>query len=316
MTEKIDFSPQKFAIIGAGPVGCIVAASLARGGYDVTLCDIVHSRIESAVEKGITIEGAMNFVQKVSRVCTKIDDLASINPDVIILSPKANALHLIVSALESFHKEGMYVVSWQNGIDTETEIAEVLGRKATMRAIVNYGCNLLDPCKVRMTFHHPPHRIQELESESKGAAIAIAKALSKGGLLTERTDRIISMVWKKSVLNASISPVCAVTGLNMAQTMNDPIIFQIVSSLLKECIKVARSNEINLGWDFYPRAIKYLKSAGTHRPSMLIDIESKRKTEIDFINGKFIEYGELANVNTPYNNTLRALIKGLESQHR
>ena len=113
-----------------------------------------------------------------------------------------------------------------------------------------------------------------------------------------------------------MNPVCAVTGMTMSETMNDPIIFQIVSSLLKECIRIARANEITLGWDFFPKAINYLQTAGNHKPSMLLDIEDNRKTEIDFINGKFIEYGQQVNIETPYNSTLRALVKGLESKNK
>ena len=69
-----------------------------------------------------------------------------------------------------------------------------------------------------------------------------------------------------------------------------------------------------LGWDFYPHAIEYMGNAGDHKPSMLMDIEANRRTEIDYINGKFVDYGEQTGVPTPYNNTLRALVKGLESK--
>jgi 2-dehydropantoate 2-reductase len=109
-----------------------------------------------------------------------------------------------------------------------------------------------------------------------------------------------------------MNPVCAVTGLTMAQAMNDPIVFQIIDSLVKECVSVARGNEIDLGWDFYPHAMEYMGKAGDHKPSMLIDIENKRRTEIDFMNGKFVEYGRQAGLETPYNKTLRALVKALE----
>ena len=104
------------------------------------------------------------------------------------------------------------------------------------------------------------------------------------------------------------------TGVTMAQAMTDPIVYQIVDALVKECVKIARANEISLGWDFYPHAMEYMGNAGDHKPSMLMDIENKRRTEIDLINGKFIEYGAQAGIETPYNNTLRALVKGRESQ--
>lgn len=307
-----NFHPRSFAVIGAGPVGCIVAAFLAKGGHDVTLCDVVPELVKPALDPGIIIEGVENLQQTVSRICTSVDDLADHLPEVIFIAVKANVLPLIASAVESFYKDGMYVVSWQNGIDTALELSRTLGRKPIMRAVVNYGCMLSEPCRVHMPFHHPPHYIQELHLESKNATVTIAEILSTCGLATYCTDQIVSMVWRKTIMNASMNPVCAVTGMSTSQAMNDPIIFQIIDALIKECVNVTRANEISLGWDFYSYAMEYMKETGSHKPSMLVDIEKKRRTEIDFMNGKFVEYGERTGIDTPYNKTFRALVKALE----
>ncbi len=314
MSDASSFSPQSFAVVGAGPVGCIVACFLAKGGYEVTLCDVIPDLLAPALDPGIILEGAENMQHKVSRTCTTVDELADVNPDAIFITVKANALPLIASAIEGFHRKGMAIVSWQNGIDTELELAKILSKTCVMRAVVNYGCGLVGPAHVRIPFHHPPHYIQELDPESRDAAVAIAQVLSKCDLTTEHIDNIISMVWRKSVMNACMNPVCAVTGLTMSRAMNDPIVFQIVDALVKECIQVARSNESDLGWDFYTHAMEYMGNAGDHKPSMLMDIEASRRTEIDYINGKFIEYGERTGTATPYNRTLSALVKGLESK--
>ncbi len=312
MKQESGFVPKSFAIIGAGCVGSIVAAFLAKAGYEVTLCDVFPDLLKQATDPGILIEGAENFQQKVARTCTNIDDLAKFKPDVIFIMVKANALPLIASAIKEFQREGMYVVSWQNGIDTELVLADALGKKAVMRAVVNYGCGLVKPGHVTMAFHHPPHYIQELDPSSKDATIAIAAALSKGGLATERVDDIVSKVWYKGILNSCMNPVCAVTGYTMSQAMGDPIVFQVVDALVKECVKIARANEIQLGWNFYNEAIEYMSTAGNHKPSMLIDIENKRRTEVDFMNGKFMEYGQKAGIETPYNTIIRSLVKALE----
>jgi 2-dehydropantoate 2-reductase len=309
MNDNSDFSPQSFAVVGAGPVGCIVAAFLAKEGHEVILCDVIPDLLSPALDPGIIIEGAENLQEKVSKTCTNIDELPNYDPDVIFITVKAHALPLIASSIEGFYREGMVVVSWQNGIDTELVLAKTLGKGPVMRAVVNYGCGLIGPAHIRMPFHHPPHYIQELDPASQQQAISIAEILSQCGLTTEHTDQIVSMVWRKSAMNACMNPVCAVTGLTMSRAMNDPIVYQIVDALVKECINVARANEINLGWDFYPHAIEYMRNAGDHKPSMLMDIEANRRTEIDFINGKFVEYGARTGVETPYNKTLSALVK-------
>ena len=73
MNDKTEFNPQSFAVVGAGPVGCIVAAFLAKGGHEVILCDVVPSLLKPALDPGIIIEGAENLQQKVSKTCTNID---------------------------------------------------------------------------------------------------------------------------------------------------------------------------------------------------------------------------------------------------
>ncbi|MEI6205838.1 MAG: 2-dehydropantoate 2-reductase [Desulfuromonadales bacterium] len=313
MKKKSCYKPKKFAVIGAGPVGCIVAAFLSKGGYEVTLCDVVPALLEPALHPGILIEGIDNFQAKVARVTTRVDDLAKDHPDVVIVTVKATALPLIASALESFAGEGRYVVSWQNGIDTERVLSTTLGARSVMRAVVNYGCTLLKPGHIHMAFHQRPHYLQELDSNSREAAVGICSVLTGCGLDTHHTDQIRNMVWSKAVNNSSMNPICAVTGKTMFDVINDPILFNLVDSVLKEGVAVARANEFILGPDFYPDTISYIRNAGHHKPSMLQDIVAGRRTEIDFINGKIIEYGVRAGMATPFNTTLRSLVKALET---
>jgi 2-dehydropantoate 2-reductase len=120
------------------------------------------------------------------------------------------------------------------------------------------------------------------------------------------------MVWRKAVLNACMNPICAVTGKTMAEVINDPILFHLVDALIKEGVSVSRANEFRLGTDYYPYCIDYIRNAGHHKPSMLQDIEAGRRTEVDYINGKIVEYGAQAGVPTPYNTMIRGLVKALE----
>lgn len=312
MMNNSTFHPKRFAVIGAGPVGSVVAAFLSKGGYEVTLCDVIPALLEPALDPGILIEGVDHLQAKVAKTTTSVDDLADDPPDVIFVTVKATALPLIASALESFVGEGRYVISWQNGIDTEQVLAKHLGNKLVMRGVVNFGCVPIKTGRIRLAFHHRPHYLQELDPESKDAAIRICNVLTECGLDTKHTATITDMVWRKSVLNACMNPMCAVTGMTMVEIINDPITFNLVDALIKEGITVARTNEFSLGSNYYPFAINYIKDAGNHKPSMLQDIEAGRRTEIDYINGKIVEYGQQAGIPTPYNNMIRGLVKALE----
>ncbi|HSE14915.1 MAG TPA: 2-dehydropantoate 2-reductase N-terminal domain-containing protein, partial [Candidatus Deferrimicrobium sp.] len=225
------YRPKRFAVVGAGPVGAIVAAFLAKGGYDVTLCDVVPSLLEPALDPGILIEGTDALRAIVARTTTSVDDLLGDPPDVMILAVKATALPLIASTLEGFGAEGRYVVSWQNGIDTERILAKYLGAEFVLRAVVNLGCVPLGPAHVRIAFHHRPHYLQELDPRAAAAAVGISEVLTACGLDTHRTDQIQHMVWRKAVLNACMNPICAVTGRTMAEIISDPILFHLVDVL-------------------------------------------------------------------------------------
>jgi aldehyde:ferredoxin oxidoreductase len=317
--ENATFEPRKFAVIGAGPVGSIVAAFLAKGGYEVTLCDIDMKLLEPALNRGIVIEGTDTLQAKVARITTRIEDLQSDPPDVIVVAVKAIALPAVASALRGFadaagKSGGPYVISWQNGIDTELLLAQQLGNRPVMRGVVNLGCVPIEPGRVRIGFHIRPHHIQELDPRSRDAAVAICKVFTECGLDTLHSEEIRDLVWRKAILNGCMNPICAVTGKTMAELIEDPILFHLVGALIKEGVSVARANEYALGSGFYPYCIDYIKSAGHHKPSMLQDIEAGRRTEVDFINGKIAEYGAQAEVPTPYNTMIRGLVKAMESK--
>jgi len=306
------FTPNRIAVIGAGPVGCVLAAAFANAGHEVTLCDLVEELLDPARDPGIRIEGALQISGRVAHTVTSLDALGDDPPELIFVSSKATALPLIASAMQSFHRPGLYVVSWQNGLDTERVLADHLGAEWVMRAAVNFGVTLLEPAHVNVGFHHPPHWLQESHESGKPVAAAVCKLLTDAGLPTRHAERLVDQVWQKTILNAALGPVCAVTGKTMSQALRDPFLFDLVEKLVKEGISVARANEVHLGWDYYRYAMNYLKSAGDHKPSMLVDIESGRITEAEFINGQIAVYAEMAGLEAPYNTMMRALVKSLE----
>jgi len=310
------FSPQRIAIIGAGPMGCVLAAAFSAAGREVILCDLDQELLVPAKSPGIRIEGALQLSGAVAHTAPSIDALAPFRPELIFVASKATASPLIASALETIHRPGTFVVSWQNGLDTERVLAEHLGWEWVMRAVVNMGANLLEPGGVKVSFYQPPHWLQETHESSRPAAAVVCGLLNEAGLTTGHADRLIDKVWQKVILNTALAPICAVTGKTMAQALRDPFLYDLSEKLIKEGITVARANEIHLGWDFYRYAMNWLKECGDHKPSMLVDIESGRITEAEFICGRIAAYAEMAGREAPYNLMMRALVKGLESRER
>jgi len=142
----------------------------------------------------------------------------------------------------------------------------------------------------------------------------MAEMMSEAGLQTQFTADIKRYEWEKVILNAALSPVCALARKPMKDMMDLEITESLVEDLLREGIEVAEATGVTFDEGFFEHCVQYLKKAGYHKTSMHQDIERGSPTEIDWLNRKIVEYGRAHGVKTPYNLTITALVKGLEME--
>jgi 2-dehydropantoate 2-reductase len=206
----------------------------------------------------------------------------------------------------------MTFVSLQNGIDTEDFIANVFGKENTLRIVINYAGNIIESGKIRYSFFNPPNYLGMIDPAAEKRARELAGSITASGLDTSFTDDIKRYEWIKAILNAALSPVCALTRRTMKQMMDQEDTRQLAREILREGKAVAEACGIQLEPDFIEKGVGYLDKTGHHKTSMHVDLELGNPTEIDFINGKIVEYGRLKGVPTPYNSAIVALIKGSE----
>ncbi len=309
--------PKSIAVIGAGPVGQVVACRLLDGGHKVTLVDVSATVRDRLNRRGISLVGAIELAVPAPVAATAaIDDISDVTLDLVVLAVKAPILPLVCSAVAETTSEETTVLSWQNGIDTERAMARYIAGERIVRGVINYGVSLEQDGRVRVVFHHPPHYVKEFSDNGQRRAEAVASLFSGAGLPTERSENLVGMVWKKAILNAGLNALCALTGLDLASAWHDAYAAQLARRIMQEGIRVARANEILLGWDYYRWAQSYLAAAGPHKPSMLVDREAGRLSEIDSINGKIVEYGDIAGIPTPYNETVLSLLKAIEAKEQ
>ena len=121
--------------------------------------------------------------------------------------------------------------------------------------------------------------------------------------------------WRKVIFNAAMNPVGALTGLTHGRVCEDPALRRLVSGLVDEGKAVAAAQGITLDAD--PEALIDHAArpdvAYGHKASMLQDVEARRLTEIDFLNGGIARFGRELGVPTPTHDTITALIKGVEA---
>jgi len=309
----------KFGIVGVGPVGSIMGAHLANAGHEVTLVDILKDHLDEIKKTGLSITGyrEMNASFSPENICYSIEELREKDVDIIFIAVKAALLKRILPLLADVVNPNTIFISLQNGLDTEEIIAETFGKENTLRIVVNYAGNLLENGKVRMSFFNPPNYIGMIDPSAEKNAKKLAKVITAADLETVFTRDIKKYEWEKIILNSALSPVCALTKRTMKQMMELPETRELVRLLLVEGIEIAAANNITYDDDFLDHCMAYLDNAGHHKTSMHVDMEAGRRTEIDFLNGKIVEYGNLAGLPTPYNSTIVALIKGSEiSEHK
>ena len=302
----------KTAVIGAGPIGSILGAYLARTKHQVTMVDVLKDRLESIRKIGITVAGVVNFQTNVSDVTHKISDLKKLALDYIFICVKASALPAILRGVKSAAAKHTVIISFQNGLDVEQEVGAALGKHRVLRAVINYAGNIMPEGQILMSFFNAPNYIGGLSAESNLLAEKTAKFLTETGLTTKFTSEIRKYTWEKTVLNAALAPVCGLTHLKMNEAMALPQTRMLAQEILREGIAVAKANGYDLGKKFYSEGVEYLNKTGAHKPSMLIDIEAHNGTEINYMNGKIVEYGLAKKIPTPYNEILTTLVRGLE----
>ncbi len=307
-----NYSGLKISIIGAGPSGGILATYLAKNGEYVILVDILKNRIDAIRKNGLTISGFVEMHSEIPHLCYSISELAPYKPDVLFIAVKTSALRKVIEEIQKIWHPGMKVISYQNGLDNELLLAETFGSENVLRVVINYAGNVVGDANIEMTFFNKPNFVGIVSEHAKNFATRIVNLMTEAELGTEFTENIKWHTWKKTILNSSMSPLCALTEMTMHEALGFPETRILVEEALKEGILVAKADGYDYGADFFDTCMVYLSKGGHHKPSMCADLENRCLTEIDFLNKKIIEYGEKYNIPTPYNLALTHLIKARE----
>jgi len=305
-------------IIGLGPVGSILAAHLAKSGVDVVVEDVAKKVLTEIKRDGLRVSGIRELSARISKTANSMVELVEFEPDIVFVATKACFLKAVLAELKSVYKAGMKVVSFQNGMDNERIIAESLGVDAAYRVVINYAGNLENLGHARMNWFQPPNYVGAFKRGrymTDGTTKYVAELLTACGLETEEASDIKRHVWVKVILNAALCSVCGLTGQTMKGAMDFDFSRDLAVKVLEEGLRVAERDGYDFGEDSLNEFTKYLEKGGAHKPSMLVDVESRRRTEVDFLSGAIVRYGERYGVETPVNLVLTGLLTALEDNY-
>ena len=142
----------------------------------------------------------------------------------------------------------------------------------------------------------------------------LAEACTRAGMPAQAVEDARGPQWRKVIFNAATNPVGALTRLTHGRVCEDPGLRRLVSGLVDEGKAVAAAQGIVLDADpedLIDHAAKPEVAYG-HKASMLQDVEARRPTEIDYLNGGIVRFGEEHGIPTPLNRAIWSLVKGLE----
>jgi len=299
-------------IIGMGPVGSTLAVHLIEAGADVKCCDIDPQKVDKMKKSGIHLKHAITKSIEHAEVCYSIQELAMYDIDIVIIATKAPSLTHVVNHLKEIDDSKFFILCAQNGIDNETIPSSVFGEERVLRMVINYAGNMSNKNTAHVSFFNPPNYIAALLPLGEDMAKQLCALFNLSGLESEIPEDIQDYVWEKAILNAALSAICSITRRTMKDVMDFPQTLELVEAIIDESVRVAEMESIDLGKKFRRFCIRYLKNAGHHRPSMLTDLENGRRTEIDWLNGKIVDYGKKHYLPTPLNQSVTALVHMLE----
>jgi 2-dehydropantoate 2-reductase len=299
----------KICIVGCGAVGSLFAAHLAKGGeVEVWAYDVWKEHTDAIREHGLRISGAADFTANLHATS---DPRELPRCDYGIVATKA--IHTRSAIAQTAHAFGdtSAVCSVQNGVGNEEILAEHVKyviRGTTFPAghpiaagHIGYdikGDTWIGPFEPT---HTPMTRVEEL-----------AGLMTRAGMNTVGLPDARGAQWTKLIFNASTNPVGALTLLHHGAATRFSPTGKLFEDLITEGEAVAKALKIELHGDPRQMVQKGASAPGKHRASMLQDVLAKRQTEVDFMNGAIVKWGEQAGVPTPLNRALWELVKGLE----
>jgi 2-dehydropantoate 2-reductase len=299
----------KICIVGCGALGSVIAGHLARlEDVEVHAYDVSEKHTRAIVERGLRISGAVEFTAQLHAT----SQASEIPPcDFGIFATKS--IHTRAATEQTAHIFGnsSAVCSVQNGLGNEEIISERV--RYVIRGAAGFGVHMQGPAHAVLEFNG---EIWTGPFEPSGTPYSMVEQLAaianRAGLHFAPMHDARGAQWTKLVFNAAANPVGALTGLHHGAAARFAPTAAMYEAILQEGEAVARALGITLHTD--PRQIS---EEGANAPtkrnaSMLVDILSRRPTEIDFINGAIADLGEKLGVPVPMNRAMWRLIKGLE----
>jgi 2-dehydropantoate 2-reductase len=264
-------------------------------------------------DEGLRVSGRHDFTARVT-AASDPHDLPDF--DLGVLATKATGVEPAAAALAGRFPEAT-MMTVQNGLGAE-EIVRAHGDWPLVSAVtfmsgtkhsdthVEY---ILDtPTWLGPYGETPYERVQE-----------IAQLLVDSGLKAEALPDLLPAQWSKLIFNATVNGVAALTGLphdgHFAAEADLADLGHLVHGLVDEGKRIAAAAGVELHDDPWEMNVLATKHGSAHYPSMLEDVEARRPTEVELINGALVREAQRTGVEAPLQTAVYRLVKAREASY-
>jgi len=314
----------KIAVIGAGAIGTLVAGYLKEKGVDISL--VGHAPAVEAVRAGgVHILGVRGNLNVKIDIAQRLD----YSPDLAILTTKTQDIYSAIEDNRTFLEDAT-ILTAQNGIRADEFLARCLPKENIVSSIVMFGATYLEPGKVVHNFEGG-WIIGRMFGKNDALVSEISALCQKAFPVTVSED-LKGMKYLKIFVNAN-NCIAAILGVSMQEAFSDINISRISIAIWKEGLAIMNKAGVHLlSLPDFPlerlvkltslpidEAAKIFSGIMTNLSkeplygSILQSIRRKRDSEINYINGEFINLAKEKHLAAPLNEKLVELVYRVEA---
>jgi 2-dehydropantoate 2-reductase len=302
----------RVVVAGAGAIGSLLAAHLARVA-EVTVLTRRGEHAAALREQGLRVSGRADLTAELEAT----DDPAALpEAELVILACKGTDLEPLAARLEG-RLAGATVMTIQNGLGAE-EVVAAHGSWPLLSAVTFMSGTRHDDAHVEYVLDTATW-IGPYRETTEADARRVAELLEAAGLKAEAFRDLRPAQWSKLVFNATVNGVAALTGLphdfHFAETERLSDLGHLVRDLVDEGKAVAAAAGIDLHDDPWEMNVLATRRGHRHFPSMLEDVEARRPTELESINGSLVREARRLGVPAPLQAAVYRLVKAREASY-
>jgi 2-dehydropantoate 2-reductase len=302
-------------VLGAGAIGSLVGARLQEAGTSVTLVGR-QAHVDAVGANGLLVRS----LDGERRVQLATSTQLAGSPDIILLTVKSQDVVEACREIARVPSEAT-VVTMQNGVRSDAEAADVLGRRRVVGCVMNISATYLEPGVVEQ---NTPGRFQVGAPfpEASDRVPAVADLLSKA-FRTEVVPDIARARWTKLMSNVN-NAIMAITDLPIGKALRDRGLARLAVATIRESVKTVQLAGHGLDQSsrartfrsmsllpqpianlvFAPRLARDFPPDSQFGPSTLQSLRRGSSSELDYLNGEIVRLGREIGRPTPYNSGL------------